>query len=108
MIRLWLVLLTVSSGVMTGMNLGQIGSEVTTAIPAVTTLLGLSALIWKLVTDRRADNDMDDRYDHLVEHYQSEIARKDEDVKSLVREVEHLRSRVRELESRPSGHQSPN
>lgn len=99
MIRGGIVLLTVVSGFMTGMLLA-IGDEgLSTIIPGVTTLLGLSALIWKLVTDRRADQQMDGRYDDLLKHYLGEIRRKDDELLAARTENATLAACIAVLES---------
>lgn len=76
MVRVGIVLLTVMSGFMTGALLA-VDEGLSTIIPGVATLIGLAALIWKLVTDRRADQQMDGRYDDLIAHYKNEVAIKD-------------------------------
>lgn len=56
---------------------------VTTAVGGAVTLIGLAALIWKLVTDHRVEQDQAKRYDRM-------LTRADERITQLERENARL------------------
>lgn len=47
-------------------------------IPGVATVLGLAALIWKLVTDHTASSDLSDRYERHIERLEKRIVELEE------------------------------
>ena len=82
--------LTIVAGIQT-----VLASElVTAAIPAVTTALGLAALVWKLATDRTATQDANRQWLDQSNRYEAMLNRSDARIADLEAEVAALQAKL--------------
>ena len=81
---------TVAAGVQT-----VLASDLfTAAVPAVTTAVGLAALVWKLATDRTATQDAHRQWDDQAERYEKMLNRADARIARLEDEILVLHSKL--------------
>lgn len=68
----------------------------TAAIPAVTTAVGLSALVWKLATDRTATQDATRQWVDQASRYEAMLNRAEARIAVLEAELSKLHSKLEE------------
>jgi hypothetical protein len=76
MVAIYTAIMAVWAGASSGVGiLAQNADSFSAWVPAAATLIGLAALIWRLVTDTRSADRQDKRYEALIDELQSENER---------------------------------
>jgi cell division protein FtsL len=80
--------------VVSGVQVVLASDLLTAAVPAITTAVGLAALVWKLATDRTATQDANRQWVEQAERYESLLDRADKRILKLEDEINYLHDRI--------------